>query len=491
MKVGIIGAGFTGLATAAYLAKSGHEVIVLEKNHLIGGRARLWQVDGFTFDMGPSWYLMPEVFERFFEHFDTKRETHYRLDQLDPYYRVYFSPTESVDVTGDLQETKRMFDRFEPSGGKRLSAYLERARYKYETAMDQFLYRDYDSIFQFLNRRMLTEGMRLGVLGGLDREVSKSFKDRRAKQLLEYAMVFLGTAPKDAPGLYSIMSHVDLNLGVWFPEGGMGAVAKAIGDLAATQGARIRVDAEVLEIETTNGRATGLRTAQGTEEVDVVINTGDYAHGELELLESDRRSFGARYWSKRTLAPSMFLIYLGLGRRTPGLAHHNLYFQEHWDDHFARIFDRPGWPVDPNFYLSRISATQPSMAPQGAENLFFLVPVAPGLNDTDDRRETFAEHVLDHAGRVTGENFQDDVLVKRVYSQRDFAADYHAYRGTALGLAHTLRQTAVFRPGRRSKKLRNLFYAGQYTHPGVGVPMTLIAAELAARAVEKEAARAR
>jgi phytoene desaturase len=478
-RILIVGAGIGGLASAALLAREGLDVLALEKNEQTGGRARLWVEQGFQFDMGPSWYLMPEVFERFFSLFGKRVDQYYTLKPLAPYYKVFFGPGDSVEVGPDVEQVVALFERFESGGGERLRRYLEAARYKYDVAMREFLYRSYDSLFQFLNRRMLVEGTRLDVFGRLDRVVRRYFSDRRCRQILEYAMVFLGTSPEQAPGLYSIMSHVDLNLGVHYPLGGLAGVAQAVRRLAEEQGARILTGREVRRISVEGGRARAVLTAAESFEADAVLVNADYAHAELDLLEAPHRRLNERYWRRRVLAPSMFVLYLGLNRKLGSLAHHNLYFAERWEEHFRTIFRRPSWPPEPCFYVSVISKTDPDSAPPGGENVFVLVPVAPGLQDEDEVRERYAQEITAHLERITGEDIRGATVVRRIYSHRDFIADYHAYRGTALGLAHTLGQTAVFRPPFRSRRVSNLFFAGQYTHPGVGVPMVLIAAQVA------------
>ncbi len=487
-KAVVVGAGIGGLSAASLLAHSGWEVDLLEKNEQVGGRARLWEQDGFRFDMGPSWYLMPEVFEEFFRLFGKSRESFYALHPLDPYYQVFFGPGESVRIGPDRRKTLAVFEGFEPGGAKRLEEYLRKAEYKYDVAMREFLYRDYASVFDFFNRRLIVEGLRLKVLSRLDRYVRRFFTDRRARQILEYAMVFLGTSPTAAPALYSIMSHVDLNLGVTYPEGGLAGVGRAMKELAESEGVRVLTDHQVTGISVSDGRAECVSTSRGSFDADVVLVNADYAHAELELLDPRYRSLSARYWSGRVMAPSMFILYLGVNRRLGGMDHHNLYFSEHWERHFDTIFRRPAWPDNPSFYMSCISKTDPGSAPPGQENVFILVPVAPGLDDTDEVRERYADQVIDHVERMTGESLRGSIAVQRIYSHRDFMDDYHAYRGTALALAHTLMQTAVFRPGCRSRKVGNLFYTGHYTHPGVGVPMVVIAAQVAAGVINEAAA---
>ncbi|MGE4454542.1 MAG: phytoene desaturase family protein [Sphaerochaeta sp.] len=484
-KAVVIGGGFGGLSTAALLARDGWIVTLVEKNAQLGGRARYWKKDGFTFDMGPSWYLMPEVFEHYFTHFEKKREDYYDLSPIDPYYKVYFEGGETAELTPRFEENQKLFESFEKGGGKALKAYMEQSSYKYDVAMGDFLYREYKHIGQFFNRRLMTEGLRLGVLGKLDTFVSNYVKDYRAKQILEYAMVFLGTDPAQAPAIYSIMTHVDLNLGVFFPQKGMAGVAEGFASLCRELGVELITDAEVLKVLTEGNRAVGVETNKGTFKADVVVSSADYHHSDTNLLETKHRTYSDSYWEKRVVAPSMFIAYLGIGRELKGFEHHNLYFAKDWDKHFDAIFKNPSWPKDPCFYLSCISKTDPSSAPAGCENVFLLVPVAPGLVDTEEQRNAYFEHVADHVQKVTGEDIRKDLLVKRLYSHRDFISDYHAYKGTALGLSHTLMQTAVFRPRHQNKTIKNLYYTGQYTHPGIGVPMVLIASELIAKEIQE------
>jgi len=485
-SVCVVGGGFGGLTAAALLARDGWDVTLLEKNDTLGGRARVWHEDGFAFDMGPSWYLMPEVFERFFSLFDRRREDYYQLQKLNPYYRVFFGPGDSVDITGDMSRTEAIFESFEPGGAEKLRRYLAQAEYKYDVAMREFLYRDYRTVFEFLNRRLIIEGARLNVFSSLDRFVRKYFTDRRARQILQYAMVFLGSSPSNAPALYSIMSHIDLNLGVWFPRGGMGELVSGVVRLAREMGVKIKPGVEVKEIEVKQGRVAGVTTENGNYPCDAALINADYAHAELELLEAPYRSYPAAYWKKRVLAPAMFIVYLGLRKKLSSLAHHNLYFSDPWEAHFDAIFRKPSWPEDPSYYVSCASFDDPAVAPEGQENIFFLVPVASGLEDSDEVRNAYAEKIIDHFEKLTGETIRDAVIVRRIYSQRDFSRDYNAYRGTALGIAHTLFQTAVFRPAGKSKKVSNLYYSGQYTHPGIGVPMTFISSEVTAARMTRE-----
>ncbi len=484
----VVGAGFGGLTAASLLARQGFRVTVLEKNEMPGGRARVWEKDGFIFDMGPSWYLMPEVFESFFALFGRNLKDYYELVKLDPFYRVFFSPQEVVDINSDAAHNKEVFAGFEEKGGERLSSYLDMARYKYDTAMKEFMYVHYHSLKQFMNRRMVTEGLKLDLLSPLDAHVKKYFQDRRARQILEYAMVFLGNSPYNAPALYSLMSHVDFNLGVWYPWGGMGQVVRALEKLALEMGVKFHFNTPAAGIILEGNRVVGVSTPQGDFPADAVLVNADYPHAETELLPRHKQSYPRAYWQKKVIAPSMLLAYLGVGKRIDRLAHHNLYFTEVWGNHFRQIFDQPAWPEEPCYYVGCSSRTDSTVAPRGCENIFLLIPLAAGLPDDPEIREKAFTAAMDHFEELVGESIRDSLRVKRLYSLEDFSRDYNAYRGTALGLAHTLKQTAVYRPAHKSRKLQNLYYTGQYNHPGVGVPMVIISSRVVTDLMGKDLA---
>lgn len=495
----VIGAGFAGLAASSLLAREGWRVTLVEKNDEVGGRARLWKSGGYTFDMGPSWYLMPEVFERFFTAMGARREDYYRIQRLDPAYRVFFEGEGAVDVPGDIEGVRRLFADIEEGGDASVTRYLDEAAFKYGTAMDEFLYRDYSSFLDLCSRRLIFDGLKLHIFQRLDRHAARFFKDHRARKIVQYPTVFLGSSPSNTPALYSLMSNVDLRLGVWFPEGGMGAAALGMARLARESGVEIVTGREVCGVVSRGGRIAGVKTRPGSASgspggaggageaiefpADAVLNTGDYQWFEEHVLEKENRSYSSGYWRRRVVAPSMFLVYLGMNRRLPELAHHNLYFAREWERHFDTIFGNRVWPENPSWYLSRVTATSEGMAPAGRENIFLLVPVAPGLEDSDERREEYFDYILRHVREGSGVDLGPGREVTRIFTHRDFSKDYNAFQGTGLGLSHTKLQTALFRPARRSRKLGNLYYAGQYTHPGVGVPMVMIAAELAARAI--------
>jgi phytoene desaturase len=485
LKVVVIGAGMGGITAAALLAKQGFDVTVLERHDQPGGRARVWREGGFTFDMGPSWYLMPDVFERFFAEFGKRPSDYYTLKRMDPSYRVFFEGEGHVDITPRLDETKATFEGWEAGAGARFQEYLDGTEYQYNVAMADFVYKAYKRLYQFMNRKLLVEGSRLHLLENLDRYIQRFFKDHRIRKVLEYNIVFLGGAPKDSPALYALMSHVDFNLGVWYPMGGLTEVVRGFHRLAKENGAKFYFGHDVKRIIVKDGWATGVETDKGTFAADVVLANADYHHVEQELLEPQWRSYTKAYWEKRKMAPSTLLFYLGLDRRVEGLQHHNLYLRRDWDAHFRTIFKEPGWPDNPCYYVSVPSITDPAVTPEGKENMFVLVPVAAGLEDTEETRERYFDWVIGHLEGITGQSIRDHIVLKRSFAHRDFEHDYSAYRGTALGLAHTLRQTAVFRLRHTSKRVENLYFTGHYCHPGIGVPMVIISSQIVSEEIGK------
>lgn len=481
----VIGAGFGGLSAAALLAKKGLRVTVIDNNPMPGGRAIYFRQKGFLFDRGPSWYLMPGVFERFFAEFGKKPSDYFRLVRLSPSYRVFYEEGKTLDVPSEPEKIRALFAQLEPEGDKKLDKYLSQAQYKYDVAMQKFLYKDYKSLLDMADLRLAPEALRLHLFSSIDSYAKRFFKSLQARKILEYTMVFLGGSPSNTPALYSIMSHVDLTLGVWYPMGGVRMLAEAMAKLCEELGVEFHFDEEVKSISTSNGKATGVTTSRSTYSADIIIANADMHHVETELLPPESRTYDEKYWSSRTMAPSALLFYVGINKKLPQLSHHNLFLAEDWDAHFDSIFKTRTWPENPSFYLGCPSRTDPSVAPKGKENLFFLVPVAAGLDDTDEIREEYFQKTISSFEKRIGESIQDDIITSRIVSHRDFQKDFNAYKGTALGLAHTLFQTAAFRPAHRSKKASNLYYTGHYNHPGVGVPMVIISSHIVAEEAVK------
>ncbi|MCD0443170.1 phytoene desaturase [Glycomyces sp. A-F 0318] len=487
----VIGAGIAGLAAAGLLSREGHRVTVLEARAETGGRAGTWERDGFRFDTGPSWYLMPEVFEHFFRLMGTDAETELDLVPLAPAYRVYAEGRgDPLDVAAGRAATA-LFERVEPGAGARLESYLESAREAYELAAGRFLYDTYASASGLLDPALLRRLPRLLPLLArpLASHVRRRFADERLRQILGYPAVFLGSSPYRAPSLYHLMSHLDLAEGVRYPMGGFGTVTAAVERLATAAGARIETDAPVARILTANGAARGVRLADGRElAADLVVSTADLHHTETALLGEGERTYPESWWRRRGPGPGALLVMLGVRGALPQLAHHTLLFTEDWRENFDAIFGRaPRIPRPASMYVCRPSATDPSTSPPGHENLFVLVPVpadpAMGRGGVDRGGDPAVEAAADLAiaqlSRWCGiDDLAERVVVRRTAAPGDFAADLRAWRGGALGLEHTLLQSAMFRPGNASRKVAGLMYAGGSVLPGIGLPMCLISAEL-------------
>ncbi len=477
----MIGSGFAGISAAAYLAKAGCEVQVLEKNEGPGGRASVYSAAGFTFDMGPSWYWMPDVFERWFADFGHAPSDFYRLERMDPSYRVWWGKQDFTDVPANKDELYQLFEKWEPGSGPNLERFLKQAAYKYQAGIHDLVYRPSRSVFEFADLRLLTGLFKLDLFKSYRRHVDSLFSHPRVKQILEFPVYFLGGIPENTPALYSLMSYADLALGTWYPMGGMHEIIKAMVRVAEEQGAVFHYDREVEQI-TVNGRsATAVVTTDGQRVfADAVIAGADYHHVEQQILEPLYRSYSPEYWNKRVMAPSSLIFYLGLNKRVTRLLHHNLFFDQPFSTFAREIYDRPQWPSEPLFYVNVTSRTDPSTAPQGCENLYILIPVAPGLEDTDEAREAQYEKVINRIETLTGESIREHVIYKRSFAHRDFESRYHAFKGNAYGLANTLMQTAIFKPSLKNPHVNNLFYTGQLTVPGPGVPPSLISGKVVA-----------
>ena len=474
----VVGSGFGGLSAAALLAKKGYEVTVVEKNEQVGGRASVWKKDGFTFDMGPSWYLMPDVFEKYFAEFGKKPTDYMDLVRLEPAYRVFFDINDYVDISSDLNKNLELFESLEPGAKEKMKEYLKKSKYEYDIAMRDFIYKNYKHLTDFFKPKLIIEGTKLHMFEKLDSFAKRYFSSDKIRKILEYTIVFLGGSPYESPALYSLMSHVDFNLGVWFPKGGMGKLAESMYKLAVENGVKFIFNEPVEKINISNGIASGLNTSKQTLNADIVVVNADYAWADTHLVEKKYQSYSDSYWKKRKIAPSAYLLFIGLDKPIKKFTHHTLYFHPNWIKHFDDIFKKPKWPEEFSYYVSCISKTDKKSAPKGCENVFVLVPVAPGLEDNEEIREKYFNKTIEHMEKLSGENLKDHIVVKRIFAHNDFSNRYNAYRGTALGLAHTLKQTAIFRPKHSSKKVKNLYYTGHYNHPGIGVPMVIISSHI-------------
>ena len=482
----VIGGGFAGLSAAALLARRGARVTLLEKNDQVGGRARVWEQDGFRFDMGPSWYWMPDVFERFFGLFGMGVEEAYSLERLDPSYRIVFGPGDVLDLPAGVGPLVELFERMEAGAGTRLRDFLSDAQYKYEQGMGEFVHKPSLSLTEFLDPRLAWALVRLQMLQSFRKHVNRHFTHPRLRQAVEFPVLFLGaTAPK-TPALYSMMNHADMAGGTWYPSGGMGAVVDGLRRLAEAEGVMIRAGVEVERIEVEGRQTPGVIVDGQLLEADVVLANADYHHVETRMLPAEARQYSDAWWDRRTLSPSCLLFYLGVAGRVEGLEHHTLFFDEPLDEHADAIYENPRWPERPLFYVSTPSKTDPTVAPDGHENLCVLVPLAPDLEDSEETRERYFDIVMERLEAHVAHPVRERIVLKRSYAHSDFREDYHAMGGNAYGLANTLDQTAILRPRLRSKRVKNLYYTGQLTVPGPGVPPALISGEVAARQILRD-----
>ncbi len=486
-KVVVIGSGFGGLGAACLLAKSGYQVEVLEKNESLGGRASIFREDGFLFDMGPSWYLMPDIFEHFFELMGERVEDHLQLIKLNPSYRIFFKDEQQqVDLFSDVDRDARMFDSFEAGAGDKLRDYLRLSRKHYAIAKEYFLYRNYDSFLNLLTVDAMKNGSAIPLFRSLHKHVERYFSNEFLKKIMEYHLVFLGSSPYQAPALYNIMSSIDFDMGVFYPQGGIYEIIKALIRMGEKHGVAYRTNAPVAHIETNHGEAKTVVLASGERIVaDIVISNADMHHTETALLSEEARTYPDKYWRKRELAPSALIMYLGVDGVIPSLTHHNLLFSRDWRKNFSEIFDEKVLPTDPSFYVSAPGKTDPSVAPNGKENLFVLVPTPPGLFAEPEKMTLYADAILETIEKeMHVPDLRKRIVYKKLFSDRDFAARYNSLGGTALGLSHSLWQTAFLRPSNVSKKVKNLFYVGANTNPGIGMPTCLVSAELVYKRVQ-------
>jgi len=481
MKIAIIGSGFSALAASCYLAKAGHQVQVFEKNSTVGGRARQLRKDGFTFDIGPTWYWMPDVFERFFADFDKKTTDYYQLIKLSPAYQVYFGIKDYVNIADNLPEIVQTFESIEEGSGKVLEKFISEAQDNYNIAIKKLVYRPGESPIELVTAQTM---LKVGTFfSNISKEIRKRFKNPKLVQILEFPVLFLGAKPSDTPAFYSFMNFADFGLGTWHPKGGMYSVVKAMQQLAEELGVEFHVNQNIHKIVVENQKVIGLETQSGFVAADLVLSGADYAHTET-LLESKFRQYSEKYWDKKTFAPSSLLFYVGFDKEIEGVEHHSLFFDVPFSKHAEEIYDRPQWPSEPLFYASFPSKTD-EVAPVGKEAAIFLIPLATDLEDTHEIREKYFEIILTRLEQLTEQSLKNHVIFNESFCVNDFKEAYNSCKGNAYGMANTLLQTAFLRPKLKSKKLPNLYFTGQLTVPGPGVPPSLISGKLVAELIEK------
>lgn len=484
-KVVVIGAGFSGLSCACHLAKRGYQVTILEKNEQPGGRARTYSEKGFTWDMGPSWYWMPDVFDKFFGEFGKKVSDYYQLDRLDPSYQVKFK-NEVIDIPARMSELESLFESIEAGSSEKLKSFLKQAEYKYNVGVKDLVYKPSRSLLEFVDAKLLLGLFKMDVFTSIAKHVRKHFKDERLIQLMEFPILFLGATAQNTPALYSLMNYADLSLGTWYPQGGMASVVEGMVKLSQELGVEIKYGEEVKSFSFKEKNVSKVHTSNGEHNCDAVVASADYHHVDQKILPEQFRNYSKKYWDSRVMAPSSLLFYIGVDKKLPKLQHHTLFFDEDFGLHAHEIYDDPKWPSKPLLYVSATSKTDNTVAPKGKENLVVLIPVAPDIEDTEEIREKYFDIIIDKLESFTGESIRDAILVKKSYAHKDFISDYHSFKGNAYGLANTLKQTAILKPSLKNKKLKNLYFTGQLTVPGPGVPPSLISGEVVAREIDKD-----
>jgi phytoene desaturase len=478
----IIGSGFSSLAAACYLAKEGNTVSVFEKNPSLGGRAQQFTANGFTFDMGPSWYWMPDVFESFFADFNKKPSDYYSLQKLNPGYRVFFENETHFDVSEDLNTIISDFEKIEKGSGKKLSEFIDNAKKNYDIAIKDLVYRPGESILELITPQTALKIDQF--FSNIKRDVRKKIKNKNLQQILEFPVLFLGAKPSDTPSFYSFMNYADFGLGTWQPKNGFFDVVQAMVKLGTELGVTYHTNAVISKIIVENNAATGIEINNEILNADVVLSGADYHHTET-LLPINNRQYSEAYWDKKTFAPSSLLFYVGFDKKLENVCHHNLFFDSDFEKHAVEIYDNPEWPSEPLFYANFTSITNKETAPEGCENGFFLIPIAPDLEDTEEVREIYFEKIISRFEHITKQSVRKSIIFKKSFCVKDFKSEYNSYKGNAYGMANTLLQTAILRPKLKSKKVKNLYFTGQLTVPGPGVPPALISGKLVSQLIKK------
>ncbi len=481
-KVLVIGAGFGGLGAAGCFVKAGHEVIVLEKNNNVGGRNNVFQEKGYTFDMGPSWFMLLDVWGHWFELMGEDMHDHLDIVRLDPSYRFINKDSKwpVIDVPADKEAAMRLFESIESGAGEKLQGYIDNAEFKYGVGYERFMYKNFDSVFDFLNWEVMTKGLRVGIFKNLQKHIESHFKTPELHKLLQWAAVLLGSNPKNMPGVYSLMTHADMNDGIWYPMGGMYKISEAVADVAKKNGVEIQVNREVKKILTKNGEVAGVLLTNGDViDADVVVSNAELPHTELKLLDPRDRSYSEKYFENLEYSLSGFVMYIGIDGKADNLTHHNFISEPDWDTYLDEVFVNKKWPTNPTPYVCVPSRIDPDVAPEGKELLFVLMPIAADLEDTPELRDQYAEVILSILENDAGiKNIRNRVEVLKTYCSNDLRQDYHAYKGNALGgPTQILSQTAAFRSNNVSKKIKNLYYAGSSMHPGLGTMIALISGQ--------------
>ena len=479
----IIGSGFSSLAASCYLAKEGYNVTILEKNSTVGGRARQSIKDGFTFDIGPTWYWMPDVFEKFFADFDKLPSDYYHLDKLNPAYVVYFDELDAIQIPDNLPDIFEIFENQEKGSSKHLNTFLQNAKHNYDVAIKDLVYRPGISMSELITPVTIRKANQFFTT--IRKSVRKNIKNNRLQQIMEFPVLFLGAKPSNTPAFYSFMNYADFGLGTWHPKGGMYEVVKGMNLLALELGVKIKTNQNVEKINVDNGVVKSVVSNGETIYSDVVLSGADYHHTET-LLDKKYRGYSEKYWNSKIFAPSSLLFYVAFDKQLKNVSHHTLFFDTEFDVHAKDIYDNPRWPDKPLFYASFPSKTDETVAPDGKETGIFLIPIAPGIEDTPEIREKYFINIIERFETLTQQKVMDSIIFKESFCVEDFVNDYNSYKGNAYGLANILTQTAFLRPKIISKKVENLFFTGQLTVPGPGVPPSIISGKIVSDLISKK-----
>ena len=482
-QVTIIGSGFSSLSAACYLARAGYEVNVFEKNKQLGGRAMQFIQDEFKFDMGPTWYWMPDVFDRFFEDLGKRTENYYQIEKLNPAYRVYFDEGDYIDIEDSIDKIKVVFEKYETGAAEKLQKFMDKAERNYEIAIQKLVYQPGISPLELVTLETAKE-IKQFILTIRD-IVHKEFKHPKLRQVLEFPVLFLGAKSDNTPAFYSFMNHADFGLGTWYPKGGMRSVVEGFVKLGEELGVQFHTNSPVSKIIVEDGVAQAIMVNEKKIEVTHLISGADYKHSET-LLPPAYRQYTDSYWGKRIMAPSSLLFYVGFNKKLKNVLHHTLFFDTSFDVHAKDIYDTPKWPDNPLFYASFPSITDDSISPEGQEAGTFLIPLAPDLEDTPELRKKYFDIIINRLERLTNQNVRESIIFNKSYCVNDFKADYNSYKGNAYGLANTLFQTAFLRPKLKSRKVKNLLFTGQLTVPGPGVPPAIISGKIVAELLTKQ-----
>jgi len=481
-KIIVIGSGFSSLSASCYLAQAGYDVTILEKNTTTGGRARQLKSNGFVFDIGPTFYWMPDVFDTFFADFNKKTSDFYHLDQLNPAYKIYFDKNDAIAISEDFKETRNTFEKIEPGSGKQLDRFINKARINYEIAIKNLVYNPGETVFEIINRKTIAKLYEFILT--IKNQVSGYVKNEKLRKVLEFPVLFLGAKPSNTPSFYNFMNYADLKLGTWHPQGGMYKVVEGMQTLAQSLGVQIITDSPVQKIDIQDGVVKGVESKAGYLECNILLSGADYHHTET-LLPPQYRQYSEKYWDKKIFAPSALLFFVGFDKKIEKVNHHTLFFDTDFEEHAKTIYDTKKWPNKPLFYASFPSKTDSTSAPKDKEAAIFLIPIAPDIEDTEALRAHYFSQIISRVEKLTDQSIKEHILFKESYCVANFKDDYNSYKGNAYGLANTLLQTHILRPKLKSKKVENLYFCGQLTVPGPGVPPSLISGKVVSELILK------